>query len=168
MKFALNGGMIIGTLDGANIEIRDGIGKDNMFIFGLTADQIDGVRQSNSSKHVIEDPRLQESVNAIRSGEFGDPSPYHEVIDALIPSRDHYLLGTDFASYLDAHKRVDEAFRKKSLWAKMSILSTAGMGKFNSDRSIAEYASKVWDVQPCKIVTDSKDSSKTVCVEKHN
>jgi len=147
MKFAINGGLIIGTLDGANIEIRNEIGIENMFIFGLTADKIDETRNENQSKFNVLDPRMQEAINLIRAGHFGDANIFNELVDGLIASRDYYLLGNDFASYLDAHKKVDECFKNKAKWAKMSILSTAGTGFFTSDRSINEYADKIWKLE---------------------
>lgn len=150
MKFALNGGLIIGTLDGANIEIRDAIGPENMFVFGITADQVGSTRQTNYSKHHIEEPRLQQAVDAVRSGEFGDPDQFNDILDPLIPSRDYYLLGSDFSDYLEAHNRVDKTFQDKAQWARMSILSTAGMGLFTSDRSIREYADKIWNIIPVR------------------
>jgi starch phosphorylase len=98
--------------------------------------------------HKIADPRMQQAVNAIASGDFGDPSTFYGLLDALIPSRDYYLLGEDFGAYIDAHNIIDQTFKNKSKWAKMSILSTAGMGKFTSDRSVKEYAEKVWNIKP--------------------
>jgi starch phosphorylase len=154
MKFALNGGLIIGTLDGANIEIREAIGKGNMFTFGLTANEIDSTRAAYQTRTRIEDPRLEEVVNYIRAGEFGDPSPYSDILDSLHPPKDYYLLGADFATYLDAHQRVDAAFRNRAQWARMSILSTAGMSRFSSDRSVTEYANNIWHVKPCKPPTE--------------
>jgi len=148
MKFALNAGLIVGTLDGANIEIRDAIGHENMFIFGLLNEQINATRAANSTKHVIESSRLQEAVNEIRSGVFGDPSPYFEICDNLIPSRDHYLLGNDFDSFYEAHQTVEKEFQNKGLWTKKCIMSTAGMGKFSSDRSVQDYAKLIWNVEP--------------------
>jgi len=148
MKFALNGGLIVGTLDGANIEIRDSIGHDNMFIFGLITEQVGPQRQANSTKHTIDNPRMQEAVNEIRSGTFGDPSPYHEICDGLIASRDHYLLGADFESFYEAHLEVERQFRQKDVWTKKCVLSTAGMGKFSSDRSVQDYAKLIWNVEP--------------------
>jgi len=162
MKFALNGGLIIGTLDGANIEIRDEIGHENMFIFGLTAPEIAPTRKENQCKFNILDPRMQEAVNMIRSGQFGDPNIFNEFVDSLIASRDYYLLGNDFASYMEVHKRVEETFKNKSKWAKMSILSTAGMGMFTSDRSIKEYAEKIWNVKPVPPHFDHLGSKKHI------
>eukprot|EP01116_Phalansterium_solitarium_P018910 TRINITY_DN5153_c1_g1_i2.p1 TRINITY_DN5153_c1_g1~~TRINITY_DN5153_c1_g1_i2.p1 ORF type:complete len:936 (-),score=339.56 TRINITY_DN5153_c1_g1_i2:247-3054(-) len=148
MKFALNGGLIIGTLDGANIEIRDAIGHENMFIFGLTADQVGPTRVANAKKHAVQDPRLVGVIEAIRDGEFGDPSTFNEIVDSLVPDRDYFLLGDDFSSYVYAHNQVDRKFRNRHEWAKMSIMSTAGMGMFSSDRAIREYAEKIWDAKP--------------------
>lgn len=148
MKFALNGGLIIGTLDGANIEIRERIGTDNMFCFGLTADQIGPTRQKNTTIHIIKDPRLQRAIDCIRSGDFGDPNLYNDIVDPLMASRDFYLLGDDFGPYLEALDKVEKSFKDRTKWAKMSILSTAGMGYFTSDRSVKEYADKIWKIIP--------------------
>jgi len=148
MKFALNGGLIIGTMDGANIEIRDSIKHENMFIFGLTADKIAEARQRNRSIFQIKDPRLQEAVEAIKKGVFGDPNTFQELCEALKPSHDYYLVGDDFSSYVECQQRIAVAFQDKARWAKMSIMSTAGMGKFSSDRSVKEYAEKIWNIKP--------------------
>jgi len=148
MKFALNGGLIIGTMDGANIEIRDAIGHENVFIFGLTADKVNAAREEHKAQEVIKDPRLMDVVKTIRSGFFGDPKHFEDLCNSLTPQYDYYLLGEDFASYLEAHQRVTTAFQNKQKWAKMSILSTAGMGKFSSDRSVREYAEKIWGISP--------------------
>jgi len=158
MKFALNGGLIIGTLDGANIEIRDAIGHENMFIFGLTEDKVNPMRESNKNVKQIKDPRLAEAVKSITSGLFGDANTFSDLTNILVPSSDYYLLGEDFASYIDAHKKITEVFQNKKKWAKMSIMSTAGMGNFSSDRSVGEYAEKIWGLQPInfedKVPTD--------------
>jgi len=164
MKFTLNGGLIVGTLDGANIEIRDAIGPENMFIFGLTADKVEAARAANMKEKVIKDPRLQEAVEAINAGMFGDPTYFKDITASLLdPAKDYYLLGEDFASYLEAHQRVNNAFKDKTKWAKMSILCSAGMGKFSSDRSVREYAEKVWGISPISypdspLVSVKKDS----------
>eukprot|EP01114_Cavostelium_apophysatum_P016278 TRINITY_DN458_c0_g1_i2.p1 TRINITY_DN458_c0_g1~~TRINITY_DN458_c0_g1_i2.p1 ORF type:complete len:528 (+),score=189.67 TRINITY_DN458_c0_g1_i2:1191-2774(+) len=148
MKFVLNGGAIIGTLDGANIEIRDAVGHENMFIFGLTEDKVQKMRDANRNEEVIKDPRLNDVVNTIRSGFFGPGDLFNDILATLKPAWDYYLVGEDFGSYLDAHQKVATAFQNKQLWAKMSILCTAGMGMFSSDRSVQEYAKKIWKVEP--------------------
>jgi len=151
MKFALNGGLIVGTHDGANIEIAEEMGKENMFSFGLKADRVEERRKANATLSEIEDSNLQDVVDCIEAGMFGTPETFKDIITAVIPEHDYYLLGADFNSYLEAHKKVDTIFRKKSLWAKMSICSTASMGKFSSDRSVEEYADKVWNIKPLKM-----------------
>jgi starch phosphorylase len=148
MKFALNGGLIIGTLDGANIEIRDSIGKENMFIFGLTADEVDKARFENQQKQQVDDPRLQEVIETIKSGEFGDPNIFSSLLDSLYPPHDYYLVGNDFTSYLEIHQEIDKVYQNPKQWTTMCINSTAGMGKFSSDRSIKEYAEKIWGIKP--------------------
>ena len=153
MKFALNGGLIIGTPDGANIEIGDCVGKENMFEFGLTADRVEDERRRGreAEDQEIENPHLQDAVDAIQSGMFGPPETFKELIDCLKPANDYYLIGADFQMYLDAHKKVDKMFQNKAAWAKMSILNTANMGHFSSDRSVKEYAEKIWNVKPLKM-----------------
>jgi len=163
MKFALNGGLIVGTLDGANIEIRDAIGHENMFTFGIETNMVEKTRQDNAFKHMIDDYRLQEAVNAIRSGEFGEPHIFDPICDSLIPSRDFYLLGSDFSSYMRALQEVDKTFRDKPKWANKSILSTAGMGFFSSDRAVHEYASKIWGVEACSFICMGTDEHNYVC-----
>jgi len=160
MKFALNGGLIIGTLDGANIEIRDAIGHENMFVFGLTADKVPEARQKNHSHFQIKDPRLQEAVDAIKKGLFGDPNIFSDLIDVLKPAHDYFLVGDDFASYLECHQKIFAAYQDKQKWTKMSILSTAGMGKFSSDRSVREYAEKIWKISPISEFTKENGNQK--------
>lgn len=151
MKFALNGGLIIGTHDGANIEIAEAVGQENMFMFGLTADKVEARRKVNRTKAEIEDPNLQDALDAIDAGMFGPREHFVDIINSLTPAHDYYLVGADFASYLDAHRRVDKMFQRKSDWARMSIISTASMGRFSSDRSVKEYAEKIWGVKPVKM-----------------
>merc|ERR1712072_1294843 len=96
----------------------------------------------------VGDPRLRQVLNAIKRGMFGDPSLFWSLIDGLQPQRDYYLLEADFDSYLQAHAQVDNAWKDKQKWAKMSILSTAGMGFFTSDRSVDDYARDIWGIKP--------------------
>ena len=148
MKFAMNGCLIIGTMDGANVEIAEEIGEDNMFIFGARADRVPGLRREREHFNVPEG--FYKIVDQIRSGAFGWADFSHPVCDAVCGGADYYLLANDFESYLDAQRRVDEAYADQRRWNKMSILSVAGSGKFSSDRTIREYAEDIWDVQPCR------------------
>eukprot|EP00019_Armaparvus_languidus_P004919 CAMPEP_0168590226 /NCGR_PEP_ID=MMETSP0420-20121227/6448_1 /TAXON_ID=498008 /ORGANISM="Pessonella sp." /LENGTH=930 /DNA_ID=CAMNT_0008625857 /DNA_START=18 /DNA_END=2810 /DNA_ORIENTATION=- len=150
MKFAMNGGAIIGTLDGANIEIRDAIGKENMFIFGALADEIDGLREKVRNHELPIDNRFKEVLGMIEIGKFGDVSGYQPLLNAITNGNDYYLVAYDFPSYLDAQDRVDEAYKNQTSWTKMSMLCTAGMGQFSSDRSIRDYAKSIWGVEPCR------------------
>eukprot|EP01121_Diplochlamys_sp_Union-15-3_P009935 TRINITY_DN2732_c0_g2_i1.p1 TRINITY_DN2732_c0_g2~~TRINITY_DN2732_c0_g2_i1.p1 ORF type:complete len:221 (+),score=45.85 TRINITY_DN2732_c0_g2_i1:182-844(+) len=150
MKFAINGGLILGTLDGANIEIRQEIGEDNMFIFGAKSEEVNGYRKQISDKTFVPDPRWTELLTLIEQGMFGNFPDMSSIVTSVKGGNDYYLLSVDFGSYLAAHARIDQAFKNKSKWTKMSILSTAGMGKFSSDRSIRDYAAQIWRVKPCK------------------
>lgn len=150
MKFALNGCLIIGTLDGANVEIREEIGQDNFFLFGATADEVPKLRNEREQGLFKPDPRFEEAKQFIRSGAFGSYD-YNPLLDSLEGNSgfgrgDYFLVGQDFPSYMDAQARVDEAYKDKKRWLKMSILSTAGSGKFSSDRTIAQYAKEIWNI----------------------
>lgn len=151
MKFSLNGCVIIGTLDGANVEIREEVGEDNFFLFGATADQVAGLRKDRENGLFKADPRFEEAKQLIRSGAFGSYN-YEPLLDSLEGNSgfgrgDYFLVGYDFPSYIDAQDRVDAAYKDKKKWIKMSILNTAGSGKFSSDRTIAQYAKEIWDIK---------------------
>jgi glycogen phosphorylase len=149
MKFAMNGALTIGTLDGANIEIRDAVGHENFFLFGLTAAEVQSTRASGYNPWRIyqANPELREIVDGIASGHFsrGDRNLFRPLVDSLIQS-DPYLLFADYQSYIDCQDQVDKAWRDQDRWTTMSILNAARMGKFSSDRAIGEYARKVWRV----------------------
>lgn len=149
MKFAMNGCLIIGTLDGANIEIRKEIGEENMFIFGATADQIEGLRKITREGKLTIDPRFTRVLEVIESGAFGGKI-YDPILNSLRHGNDHYLLAADFPSYIEAQEKVDQTYANKHLWTKKSIMSTAGCGKFSSDRTIKQYASQIWDIKPVR------------------
>lgn len=151
MKFALNGGLIIGTLDGANIEIAEEIGKDNMFIFGCLAEEVEDIRHNQRYRNIPLNSDLSQVLEAIKAGQFGDYSIYAPLIDTLTIGGDFYLISNDFKSYLEAQSKADECFKNKQEWTKRSILSTARMGKFSSDRCIREYASQIWKLRPCPL-----------------
>ncbi|KAL5983259.1 hypothetical protein ACLOJK_017343 [Asimina triloba] len=153
MKFALNGCIIIGTLDGANVEIREEIGPENFFLFGTKAEEVSGLRKDRENGLFKPDPRFEEAKQFIRSGTFGSYD-YNPLLDSLEGNSgygrgDYFLVGYDFPSYMDAQDRVDEAYKDKKRWLKMSILSTAGSGKFSSDRTIAQYAKEIWRIEEC-------------------
>lgn len=153
MKMALNGALTIGTLDGANVEIRDAVGEENIFIFGLDATQVAELRTSGRhSPHelVAADPELRAVVEAIRDGLFvdGDRTLLADVWSALMERGDRFMHLADFRSYIDAQARVSEAFRNRRRWAGMAIRNVAHMGEFSSDRAIHEYARLIWNLQP--------------------
>jgi glycogen phosphorylase len=151
MKFSLNGALTIGTLDGANVEIREEVGAENFFLFGLTAEE---VSRLNSQGYRPEDyyrnnEPLREVLDQIRSGYFshGDRELFRPLVDSLVYD-DQYLLLADYQSYVDCQDAVGRAFQDPARWTRMSILNTARMGKFSSDRSIREYNEKIWKVKP--------------------
>lgn len=149
MKFALNGSLTIGTLDGANVEIRERVGADNFFLFGLTADEVVEARSVgyDPAEVVAADAELAHALDLLESGYFTHGSP--DVLDGLVKNlrnTDHFLVLADFRSYLEAQARVDETWRDHSRWVRSSILNTARSGYFSSDRAIREYADKVWKV----------------------
>jgi starch phosphorylase len=151
MKFAMNGALTIGTLDGANIEIRDAVGHENFFLFGLTADQV-AARKAGGyrPRDVYEsNPALRETLDTIASGLFadGDRNLFQPMIDSLL-TRDEYMLLADYQAYVDAQERAGDAYRDRENWTRMSILNCARVGRFSSDRSIREYCRDIWNVSP--------------------
>lgn len=147
MKFAMNGSLIIGTMDGANVEIAEEIGKENMFIFGASAEEVPRLRMER--EHFQPHPQFQHAVNLIQSGLFGWGDFFQPIVDSISGGRDVYLLANDFVSYLEAQENIDKEWKNSSSWTRKSILSTAGTGKFSSDRTIQEYAEDIWKVDPC-------------------
>ncbi len=152
MKLALNGALTIGTLDGANIEIREEVGVENFFLFGLTTEEVDAVRQRGYDplRHYHADTELKQVLDMIGSGYFcpDEPLRYQEIVDVLLKHGDPFLLLADYASYIACQDSVSTLFRNQSEWTKRAILNVAGMGKFSSDRTIAEYAERIWHVAP--------------------
>jgi starch phosphorylase len=152
MKLALNGALTIGTLDGANIEIREEVGAENFFLFGLTIDEVNALyRQGyDPMSYYYANAELKQSLDMISSGYFcpDDAGRYQEVADTLLGYGDHFLLLADYASYVACQDKVSELYRNSGEWTKRSILNVAGMGKFSSDRTIREYAEKIWHVAP--------------------
>ncbi|MDQ7780740.1 MAG: glycogen/starch/alpha-glucan phosphorylase [Planctomycetota bacterium] len=154
MKFAMNGAMTIGTLDGANIEIREQVGSDNFFLFGLTVEEVDKIRESGykPQEHCYKNPELKEALGKIAAGHFshGDAGLFRPLVDSLLYD-DRYMLLADYPSYIQCQDRVGEAYRDEEAWTRMSILNVARMGYFSSDRSIQEYCNEIWKVEPVKI-----------------
>lgn len=154
MKFSMNGALTIGTLDGANVEIREAVGEENFFLFGLTADGVQQFRLQgyNPMHYVDSNDELRGVIDLLASGGFsnGDPNLFRPLVDTLV-SRDEYMLLADFQSYLECQDRVDSAYRDQEQWTRMSILNVARIGRFSSDRSIRDYAEKIWNVKPVKI-----------------
>ncbi|MEB3359382.1 MAG: glycogen/starch/alpha-glucan phosphorylase [Synechococcales bacterium] len=154
MKFSLNGALTIGTLDGANVEIRECVGEENFFLFGLTTDEVAAVRSQgyNPWDYYNANPQLREVIDLIGSGHFahGDANLFRPLLDVLL-HHDPFMLLADYQSYIDCQDRVSQAYRDQDHWTRMSILNTARMGKFSSDRSIREYCENIWEVQPVKV-----------------
>lgn len=150
MKFAMNGALTIGTLDGANVEIREAVGADNFFLFGLTAEEVSQLDQHgyDPQSYLKKDPELAEVIHLISTGRFSsnDPNLFKPLITSLL-FHDQYKLMADFSSYTACQARVDEAYSNQKIWTYKSILNLARIGKFSSDRSIREYASKIWNIQ---------------------
>jgi starch phosphorylase len=151
MKFAMNGALTVGTLDGANVEIRDAVGHENFFLFGLTAEQVVQRKAGGyRPRDVYEsNPELRETLDLIGSGLFsnGDRDLFQPLVQSLL-DRDEYMLLADYQPYLDAQQRVSDAWRDRREWTRMSILNCARVGRFSSDRSIREYCRQIWNVRP--------------------
>ena len=154
MKMALNGAMTIGTLDGANIEIGEEVGDDNIFIFGLTTPEVADLRARgyNPWEYYNGNPELKQALDMIGNGYFSveEPERYRAIYENLTWNGDHYLLLADYASYIACQERVSALYQNQDEWARRAILNVANMGKFSSDRTIQEYADKVWNVKRVK------------------
>jgi starch phosphorylase len=154
MKLALNGALTIGTLDGANIEIMEEVGADNFFIFGLSTSQVEDLRRQgyNPWNYLNTNQELQQVIEMIGTGYFckDEPQRFQSIVDALTTDGDRYLLLADYADYIACQGRVSELYRNREEWDKRAILNVAGMGKFSSDRTISEYAKKIWGVKPVR------------------
>jgi starch phosphorylase len=150
MKFAMNGALTIGTLDGANVEIREEVGPENFFLFGLTAEEVADLRSGSYHPlaHYEEDLELREVMDLISSGYFshGDTQLFQPLVASIL-YQDEYLLLADYRAYMDKQDEVGQIFRDEKRWTRMSILNAARMGKFSSDRAIRDYCEKVWGVR---------------------
>lgn len=149
MKFALNGALTIGTLDGANVEILDRVGEENIFIFGNTVEQVEALRRDGYSPyHYFEhDSELNEAISQILSGKFSPDDPYRYQ-DLILNSGDYYQACADFRSYVDTQEKVASYFANKKAWTRSAIVNIANMGYFSSDRSVLDYANDIWHIAP--------------------
>ncbi len=151
MKFAMNGALTIGTLDGANVEIRDAVGHENFFLFGLTAEEVERRKAEGYAPRSIyeSNPELREAIDLIDSGFFsdGDRGLFRPLVESLL-TRDDYMLLADYQAYVDCQQRASDAYADRSNWTRMSILNSARVGRFSSDRSIGEYCRDIWKVRP--------------------
>jgi len=154
MKFSMNGALTIGTLDGANVEIREEVGAENFFLFGLTAEQVMELKRTgyNPRHYYDRNANLKQIIDQIASGAFssGDQVLFRPIVDSLLGG-DEYLVLADYESYVDCQQQVSQAYLDQDQWTRMSILNTARMGKFSSDRSIREYARNIWHVRAVQI-----------------
>lgn len=162
MKFAMNGAVTVGTLDGANIEIREEAGFDNFFLFGLTAQQVAELKGKgyHPMEYYHHNGELKAVIDRIASGYFshGDESLFKPLLDSLM-YHDEYMLFADYQSYIDCQKQVSKAYQNQDLWTRMSILNGLRMGKFSSDRTIHEYCKEIWNVKSVPITMNEYDPS---------
>lgn len=167
MKFALNSALTIGTLDGANIEIMEEVGKENIFIFGLTAEDVQNIKRCgyNPRDEYNSNSDLEKCLDMIASGYFsgGDTKLFESLIDSLLNKGDYFMVLKDFGSYLEAQQEVAKLYKDREKWTQKSILNTANMGKFSSDRVIADYAKEIWDVKP--VCIKYRKSEEDTCEE---
>src|SRR5262245_40290409 len=154
MKLALNGALTIGTLDGANIEIRDAVGDDNIFIFGLTAEEaLAQASTHDPRRYYRDDAELRRALDMIREGAFspGAPDLFAPIVRSLLDDGDRYLVLADYRAYVDCQGRVARTYRDRAAWTRKSIVNTARMGAFSSDRAIRQYADEIWGINPVRI-----------------
>ena len=154
MKFMMNGALTIGTLDGANIEIREEVGDDNFFLFGLTEDQVEKLRHHYDPVAIInQDEDLQRVINLIECGHFNqfEPGIFDAILGSMKSPHDPWVTIADFRSFVDAQKRVEAAYQDKDRWTRMSIINCANSGKFSTDRTISEYNNELWKLTPVTV-----------------
>jgi starch phosphorylase len=155
MKFALNGALTVGTLDGANVEIREEVGAENFFLFGLTVDQVASLKKRGYDpwEWYRNDRRLKGVLDALSSDVFSaqEPGIFRPIVDSLLNGGDPYLVLADFAAYLAVQEEVEKAYLDRDRWTRMAILNVARTGKFSSDRTIREYADEIWGVTPVPV-----------------
>jgi len=154
MKFMMNGSLTIGTLDGANIEIREEVGEENFFLFGLTEEEVEALKPHyNPQEFIDRDRDLQGVIHLLECGHFNqfEPGIFDDILASIKSPHDPWMTIADFRSYVDAQRRVDEAWRDQEYWTKMSIYNTAASGKFSTDRTIADYNNDIWKLSPIDV-----------------
>ncbi|AIR70298.1 glycogen phosphorylase [Dickeya fangzhongdai] len=155
MKFALNGALTIGTLDGANVEMRERVGDENIFIFGNTTEQVEELRRNgyNPREFYNQDEELHRVLTQIATGVFSpdEPGRYADLFDSLVNFGDHYQLLADYRSYVDSHDKVDDVYRDEDEWTRRTLQNIANMGYFSADRTIQEYADDIWHIKPIRL-----------------
>ena len=160
MKLTLNGALTVGTLDGANVEIRDCVGPENFFLFGLTAEEVMARRQigGHAAQAIAKDERLSRAIEAIRSGRFSaeEPGRYHGIVDNLT-HHDYFLVCSDFTDYYRVQREIDQVFHEPATWSRMAALNTARAGYFSSDRTIRGYMADIWKAEPAPQVEDAAE-----------
>jgi starch phosphorylase len=160
MKFALNGALTIGTLDGANVEIREAVGADNFFLFGLTAEQVAACKAVGHNPWFYYDtnPELKRVLDMIASGLFSpsDPDMFLPLLDALLVD-DPFMVMADYAAYVQCQEHVSRTYEDQDRWTRMSILNAARIGRFSADRTISEYAQQIWHVEPVPVAQDTEN-----------
>jgi len=157
MKFSMNGALTIGTLDGANVEIREAVGDENFFLFGLTAEDVPKLKNQGyfPQQYIEENAELREVLDLIKNGGFSpkEPNLFHPLVNSLT-HHDEYMLMADYEPYMSCQAEVDKVYRHTEDWTRKSILNVARIGRFSSDRSIRDYAKKIWRLKPVKIHVD--------------
>jgi starch phosphorylase len=154
MKFALNGALTVGTLDGANIEIREHVGADNFFLFGLTTEQVFALKTQgyNPLDYYNGNEQLKEVIERIASGYFsgGDSNLFKPLVDSLL-YHDEYMLLADYQAYISCQDQAAQVYQEPERWTRLSILNTARSGFFSSDRTIRQYCEDIWEAKPVDV-----------------
>jgi starch phosphorylase len=151
MKFMMNGAVTIGTLDGANVEIREAVGEENFFLFGNTVEEIEALRGNYNPQAIIDaDPDFQRVMNLLESGHFNhfEPGIFDAIIQSIKEPADLWMTAADFRSFVDAQQLAGEAYQDEAGWTRMSILNTASSGRFSTDRTMRDYNDDIWRLEP--------------------
>jgi starch phosphorylase len=154
MKFMMNGAITIGTLDGANVEIREAVGEENFFLFGLTVDEIEKRRGHYNPQAIIEaDDDFTRVMHLIESGHFNpfENGIFDSIARSIRKPADLWMTAADFRSFVDAQQRAERAYEDQDLWTKMSILNTASSGRFSTDRTMRDYNDDIWKLDPIQL-----------------